>query len=83
MSLGSNANFPDPNMNVRASNGRPHIDSPALDQNAFAPCGEPRPVGPSQPERATHHWLTGQLPLLPVRMSRNEVAELLYSFIAG
>ena len=38
-------------------------------QNAPVPFGVPRPVGPSQPERALHHWVVGQVPLLPLVMS--------------
>ena len=35
-------------------------------QKAPVPLGVPRPVGPSQPVRALHHWVVGQVPLLPV-----------------
>jgi hypothetical protein len=31
-------------------------------QKAPMPFGVPRPVGPSQPVRALHHWVVGQLP---------------------
>ncbi len=34
-------------------------------QKAPVPFGVPRPVGPSQPTRALHHWEVEQLPLLP------------------
>ena len=34
-------------------------------QKAPAPFGVPSPVGPSQPDLALHHWVVGQLPLLP------------------
>ena len=34
--------------------------------NAPVPFGVPRPEGPSQPARAWHHWVVGQVPLLPL-----------------
>lgn len=44
---------------------RERLPSAGSGQNAPAPFGVPRPVGPSQPARAVHHWLGEQLPLLP------------------
>ncbi len=38
------------------------------------PFGVPRPVGPSQPVRALHHWVVGQLPLLPDVTSKSDEA---------
>jgi len=35
-------------------------------QKAATPFGVPRPVGPSQPVRALHHWVVGHDPLLPL-----------------
>ena len=46
------------------------------DQNAPVPLGVPRPVGPSQPVRALHHWVVLQLPLLPEVTSYSEEAWL-------
>jgi hypothetical protein len=43
-----------------------------FDQKAPAPFGVPRPVGPSQPVRALHHWVVGQVPLLPLVTSNSE-----------
>lgn len=42
-------------------------------QKAPAPFGVPRPVGPSQPVRALHHWVVGQEPLLPLVTSNSEL----------
>ena len=46
-------------------------------QKAPVPFGVPRPVGPSQPVRALHHWVVGQVPLLPA-VTSNRLAVWLY-----
>ena len=44
---------------------------------AAAVSGEPRPVGPSQPAPAAHHWWVEQLPLLPA-VTSNRLVEFWY-----
>jgi hypothetical protein len=43
-------------------------------QNAPVPFGVPRPVGPSQPVPAWHHYDVGQVPLDPVVTSYRATA---------
>jgi hypothetical protein len=43
-----------------------------MDQNAPVPLGVPRPDGPSQPTRAVHHCVVGQVPLLPLVTSNSD-----------
>jgi hypothetical protein len=48
-----------------------------VDQKAAVPFGVPRPVGPSQPTRALHHWLVVQVPLEP-DVTSNRLVEWVY-----
>jgi hypothetical protein len=52
----------------------PRRPTRAVAQKPPVPLGVPSPVGPSHPVRALHHWVVGQLPLLPDVTSKNELA---------